>query len=366
MNKVVFFWTFAIIARFGFNLSLVIKDWLTTSNEVWMIYPIIYSVAEWWPVLFLYYKLIFSEKNFTLDSKRQPVLTSPGIDVEKVNIYFGKRGNTLCAVKYTTVREIDMLQHLHHESIINYIDHEQIRRNGEHKLRVFLEFVPPIPSESSNLINFMKKNYESLGKLTKDISMPELVVIAVKIMEGISYLHEQSICHLDIKGDNILVMSGINNEIVVKIIDFEDAHRMGPDEMVTLTQASIQNRYPYPWVEEVLLHTKKFNGKRVDMYAFGKLMYVIFGGFTFLHQHVDKKKDWPPFTDVLHECVEELTSSGSMVNERDVKDIIEIYESCVHPEHSMRMTSRTALYRLKALHERVEERRNMSLLNIQQ
>lgn len=203
MNWVVFYWSLALFSRFVVNISLLFKDWLTKSDYVFAIYPVYYTVAEYWPIIDLLYKLAFSHNNFSLDDKPPPVLTSPGVDLDKVNVFFGKRGSTLCALKFTTVKEIKMLQGLSHPNIINYIDHDQVKTNGVYKLRLYLEFVPPIPAEASSLINYVKAGYtpEYKGKYSKIVGITELVTVTIKIAEGLTYLHNKNICHLDIKVD---------------------------------------------------------------------------------------------------------------------------------------------------------------------
>jgi hypothetical protein len=110
-NHVLIFFIISLITRFLLSISVIFYNWFV-SKYVVIIYPFYYFIVEWWPIIFMLYKLIFSKHNFSLNTRTSPLLTYPGIDVSKTNVFFGKRGHTLYALKYTTISEVKVLQRL--------------------------------------------------------------------------------------------------------------------------------------------------------------------------------------------------------------------------------------------------------------
>ena len=90
-----------------------------------------------------------------------------------------------------------------------------------------------------------------------------------QIAEGIEYLHSQNIAHRDIKLDNILIEDKTN---MVKIIDF------GFSVMCSSMQKlKIFCGTPSYMAPEITMK-KEYDGKTVDMWALGVLLYVMLTG----------------------------------------------------------------------------------------
>jgi serine/threonine protein kinase len=90
-----------------------------------------------------------------------------------------------------------------------------------------------------------------------------------QIAEGIEYLHSQNIAHRDIKLDNILIEDKTN---IVKIIDF------GFSVMCSSIQKlKIFCGTPSYMAPEITMK-KEYDGKTVDMWALGVLLYVMLTG----------------------------------------------------------------------------------------
>ncbi len=198
MNGIVAFWTIAVLVRWGVSWSLTFNTtWLLNSPYNYILFPVYYSLAEIWPLSFTMYKLIFSEKNFRLHGQSNQVV-STGYELAFGKVTVVKLGRTLCALKKTTIHEIEILQQLKHPSIISYVDHQEVLYGNSVVLRVLLEYVPSIPQEMPTLTNFVRQGY-SISQKDKSLRLIDLVQIAVKICDGMMYLHSCHIAHLDLK-----------------------------------------------------------------------------------------------------------------------------------------------------------------------
>ena len=58
------------------------------------------------------------------------------------------------------------------------------------------------------------------------IRKQKIALIFDQILDGIQYIHQQGFYHRDIKPENILVSENCNEEIIVKICDFDFAKRL--------------------------------------------------------------------------------------------------------------------------------------------
>lgn len=90
-----------------------------------------------------------------------------------------------------------------------------------------------------------------------------------QIAEGIEYLHSQNIAHRDIKLDNILIEEKTN---MVKIIDFGFSCMCS-----SIQKLKIFCGTPSYMAPEITMK-KEYDGKTVDMWALGVLLYVMLTG----------------------------------------------------------------------------------------
>lgn len=102
-------------------------------------------------------------------------------------------------------REIALLRELQHPNIVRYLGSQY----NDNALNIFLEYVPG-GSLSSVLVTY--------GVLEETL----MKTFIKQILAGLTYLHNKSIVHRDIKGGNILV----DNRGMVKISDFGISKKM--------------------------------------------------------------------------------------------------------------------------------------------
>ncbi|XP_059176238.1 mitogen-activated protein kinase kinase kinase 3-like [Physella acuta] len=97
------------------------------------------------------------------------------------------------------MNEASILIKLRHERIVQFHGFQK----NETEIDLFLEFI-----KLGTLADFIKRNIRLNVELTRHFT--------IQILEGVKYLHENNILHLDIKGNNILMADESN----IKLTDF--------------------------------------------------------------------------------------------------------------------------------------------------
>ncbi|KRX08882.1 Protein kinase-like domain [Pseudocohnilembus persalinus] len=153
----------------------------------------------------------------------------------------------------TALREIKLLKQLDHQNIL--------------KLR---EIIVTKPSERNRfrgstfmVLDYMNHDFSGLFKTKYSFPYPQIKNIMLQILQGVNYLHQQQICHRDLKIANIL----LNNDGVVKIGDFGLARHM-PQEQQQYTFKVVTLWYRAP---ELLLGNKQYS-TQIDMWSVGCIL----------------------------------------------------------------------------------------------
>lgn len=142
--------------------------------------------------------------------------------------------------------EIKVLKYLDHSGIVKLLD----VRQDPNRIHLVLEYVV-----GSSLENYVK---------TKQISQTEAAKIFKQIITSVNYLHMKGVVHRDLKLSNII----IDSRKKVKIIDFGFSAIANENELKMYCGT---NEFMAP---EMISH-KPYNGKQIDMWALGVILYVI-------------------------------------------------------------------------------------------
>ena len=117
-----------------------------------------------------------------------------------------------------------------------------------------------------DLFDFIKKC--PLGKIPDTVAID----LIYQILNAISYLHDNSIIHCDIKPENFIVIFDKNNNPVIKLLDFGNAIYKNKYK-ITSQNFRGTNFYKAPEI----LENSIFNEK-VDEWAVGLIMYIMLTG----------------------------------------------------------------------------------------
>ena len=161
------------------------------------------------------------------------------------------------------VKYLTLLKEQKNSFIINIIDKGKghiIRKNHPDYLRnyIILEYAP-----KRKLLDYIKLTKKGFGELYSKI-------IFSKILKGIQSLHKQTICHRDIKMENIL----LDNNFFPRIADFGFA----ASNEQKFTKYIGTKHYAAP---EILAH-EPYDGIKADIFSLGAvLIYLTIGKIGF-------------------------------------------------------------------------------------
>ncbi len=117
-----------------------------------------------------------------------------------------------------------------------------------------------IPNSLEKFINTMQKKHES-------ISVSLIKTVMHQLLEGLAFIHEKSICHRDLKPDNVLM----DDEMNVKICDFGSAKILDGTSRKNIPH--IVNKY-YRAPELLFCHTDYTTA--IDIWATGCIFLEMF------------------------------------------------------------------------------------------
>ncbi|GJP36361.1 hypothetical protein CLOM_g20875 [Closterium sp. NIES-68] len=164
--------------------------------------------------------------------------TGKTVAIKKIHLGDSKEG-----VNVTALREIKLLQELHHPHIIELIDIYPHKRN----LNLVLEFM------ETDLENIIKDR-------SLHLSPADIKAFMRMTLEGLAYCHGKWVLHRDMKPNNLLI--GPTGEL--KIADFGFARLFGsPDRKLTHQVFALWYRAP-----ELLFGSKAY-GSGVDVWGAG-------------------------------------------------------------------------------------------------
>ena len=125
-----------------------------------------------------------------------------------------------------------------------------------------------------NIRNFQRKNL-------KRTTLPETFIcyLAYQILNGIKYIHQCNVAHMDIKLQNIV----IDEYLTTKLIDFSisiDYKDKKPNDIIELPCKGTNFYMPKEVLESKKIKIKDL--QKVDLYAFGVILYnLAFGNYPY-------------------------------------------------------------------------------------
>ncbi|XP_020904836.1 cyclin-dependent kinase 7 [Exaiptasia diaphana] len=207
-----------------------------------------------------YKKIEFlGEGQFATVFKAEDQVTGQIVAVKKIKL--GNRTEAKDGINRTALREIKLLQELHHTNIIGLLD------VFGHKSNISLVF------------DFMETDLEVLIKDTSIVLSPANVKsFTIMTMQGLEFLHSHWILHRDMKPNNLL----IDERGILKIGDFGLARSYGSPTKV-YTHQVVTRWYRCP----ELLFGARIYGTGVDMWAEGCILAELLLRVPFLQGGTD-------------------------------------------------------------------------------
>lgn len=182
------------------------------------------------------------------------------------------------------VREINILQQLKHPNIISL--HEVFESNTE--MVLILELV-----SGGELFDYLAEK----DCVTEEVAAP----FTKQILDGLQHMHQQSICHLDLKPENIMLLSKDSHNI--KLIDFGMSRRITEGEDVREIMGTAEFVAP-----EVINYEPL--SLATDMWAIGVITYILLSGASpFLGD--DQQETFANITAVNYEFDEQYFGNTS-------------------------------------------------------
>ncbi len=155
-------------------------------------------------------------------------------------------------------QEIRIAANLRHECIIQMFPQiiEQEDRNGQVRRCLLMEYI-----DGHNLREFIN---------TRELTMPQMINLCIRLCHGIDFLHQNGIVHRDIKPENFLFSRDMKK---VKIVDFGLSKSNTSWRSRWIKERGGTRRYMSP--EQL---AKKSLDARSDIFSYGLTMYELFSG----------------------------------------------------------------------------------------
>ncbi|XP_043104136.1 striated muscle preferentially expressed protein kinase isoform X2 [Puntigrus tetrazona] len=206
-----------------------------------------------------------------------------------------KAGKIEYAAKFISARAKRKASALRELNILSHLDHERI-----------LYFHDAFEKKNAVIIITELCHEEVLERLTKKSTVMESEIRSSvrQLLEGISYLHQHDILHLDIKPDNILMADPSSDQI--RICDFGNAVKFTPDEAQYCKYGTPEFVAP-----EIVNQTPV--SKATDIWPVGVLTYLCLTGVSPFAGENDRSSvlnirnynvafEESMFTDLCHEA----------------------------------------------------------------
>lgn len=158
------------------------------------------------------------------------------------------------------LRELMMLKNLQgHKNIISLLNVHETLEDG-YFLAVVLQYC-----KRGDMFELLQKSSMAFDQATKLFWLRS-------IAEGISYMHEKKICHLDLSLENVVITC----DLQVKIADFGQARFFEREVRLPLENGKRSGREMYRDPE--IQARRPFYGDKADLFSFGVLSFILLCG----------------------------------------------------------------------------------------
>uniref|UniRef100_A0A8D7ZZ73 Myosin light chain kinase, smooth muscle n=2 Tax=Culex pipiens TaxID=7175 RepID=A0A8D7ZZ73_CULPI len=177
-------------------------------------------------------------------------------DIESNHVYAAKLIKCIKMVDKTKVREeIAIMKSLQHAKLLHLYECFE----GSRETVMIVEFI---------------SGGELFERVVADdftLTEKDCVIFIRQICEGVQYMHNLRIVHLDLKPENIMCKTRSSHEI--KIIDFGLAQRLSPDTSVRVLLGTAE------FVPPEIINYEPI-GLQSDMWSIGVICYVLLSGLS--------------------------------------------------------------------------------------
>ncbi|KDO27346.1 CAMKK/META protein kinase [Saprolegnia parasitica CBS 223.65] len=166
-------------------------------------------------------------------------------------------------------REIAIMKKLNHPNVLRLF--EVMDDPHVNKLFLVLEFM-----QLGDLLSFTKKTKPASTSDTICAPMldPELHGVALQVLHGLAYLHDQNIVHGDLKPQNLL----IGEQGIVKIADFGISQNLYGSK-----QQLLESKGTPAFMSPEMCSGVQYSGQLADVWAVGATLYMLkFGNPPFV------------------------------------------------------------------------------------
>lgn len=161
-------------------------------------------------------------------------------------------------------REIDILIFAHHPTIIQFKGFSYTDFNKEENITILMEYM-----EKGSLQKYIE--LESKCLKPNEYNNTQKQIILIGIARGMMLLHKYNIIHRDLKPANVL----LDDDLFPRITDFGFSKFFHPNHQMSQSTSGIGT---ISYMAPELLNFSNHYDIKVDVYAFGILMYEVLTG----------------------------------------------------------------------------------------